>query len=45
MAEPLTLGLNRRVVALAFGIAVAAYLPTARYGFVEDDRAVVAAHM
>ena len=43
MAEPLT-SLNRRSVALVFATAVAVYLPTARYGFVEDDRAVVAAN-
>lgn len=45
MAEPLTPApLNGRLVALVFVAAVAVYLPTARYGFVEDDRAVVAAN-
>ncbi|HEY6156113.1 MAG TPA: hypothetical protein VIV88_01610 [Gemmatimonadales bacterium] len=43
MAEPLT-SLDRRLVALVFATAVAVYLPTARYGFVEDDRAIVAAN-
>lgn len=45
MAAPLTASpVDRRVVALVFATAVAVYLPTARYGFVEDDRAVVAAN-
>ena len=43
MAAPLT-SVDRRLVALVFAAAVAVYLPTARYGFVEDDRAVVAAN-
>jgi hypothetical protein len=43
MAEPLT-SVSGRWVALVFATAVAVYLPTARYGFVEDDRAVVAAN-
>ena len=43
MAEPLN-SINRSWVALVFATAVAVYLPTARYGFVEDDRAVVAAN-
>src|SRR5207302_471445 len=43
MAQPLT-AINRGWVALVFATAVAAYLPTLTYGFVEDDRAVVAAN-
>ena len=43
MAARLT-AVDQRVVALVFATAVGAYLPTARYGFVEDDRAVVAAN-
>jgi len=41
MAEPLT-SVSGPWVALVFATAVAVYLPTARYGFVEDDRAAVA---
>lgn len=29
---------------VVFGVAVALYLPTARYGFVQDDRAIIAAN-
>jgi len=43
LAEPLT-PVSRGLVALVFATAVGVYLPTARYGFVEDDRAVVAAN-
>ncbi len=43
MAEPLT-SIGKRWLALVFATAVAVYVPTARYGFVEDDRAVVAAN-
>src|SRR6266581_5815062 len=43
MAEPLT-SIGKRWLALVFATAVAVYLPTARYGFVEDDRAAVAAN-
>src|SRR2546429_1086414 len=42
MAQPLT-AINGGWVPLVFATAVAAYLPTLTYGFVEDDRAVVAA--
>src|SRR5712691_2575026 len=43
MADPLT-RVRGRWLALLFAAAVAVYLPTARYGFVEDDRAVIAAN-
>ena len=43
MAQPLT-SIGKRWLALVFATAVAVYVPTARYGFVEDDRAVVAAN-
>jgi len=43
MAQPLT-SIDKRWIALVFATAVAVYLPTARYGFVEDDRAIVAAN-
>src|SRR2546429_5822016 len=43
MAQPLT-AINGGWVPLVFATAVAAYLPTLTYGFVEDDRAVVAAN-
>ena len=36
--------MGRQSVALVFATAVAVYLPTVTYGFVEDDRAVVAAN-
>jgi len=43
MAQPLT-SIDKRWIALVFATAVAVYVPTARYGFVEDDRAAVAAN-
>src|SRR5437667_2723237 len=43
MAQPLT-SIGNRWLALVFATAVAVYVPTASYGFVEDDRAVVAAN-
>src|SRR5256885_361160 len=43
MAQPLT-SIGKRWLALVFATAVAVYVPTARYGFVEDDRAVGAAN-
>lgn len=43
MAQPL-ISVGKRWLAFVFATAVAVYVPTARYGFVEDDRAVVAAN-
>jgi len=43
VAEPL-MPASRRWLALVFVASVATYLPTARFGFVEDDRAVIAAN-
>ncbi|HLQ58647.1 MAG TPA: hypothetical protein VK113_03950, partial [Gemmatimonadales bacterium] len=34
----------RRELLLVFVAAVALYLPTARYGFVQDDRAIIASN-